>query len=82
MVKLTTAAKIRKAYHYLELFQGLQFLMWTNRRLYFSWTVVDEIHRDYFIGSTKMLCWVYLLNGAQILPHINNLTKEKSKNYE
>lgn len=48
LVKRKTALKLRKAYRFLGLFIGIQFIMWTVRGMYFSWTDIDEIHGDHF----------------------------------
>ena len=38
---------IRKSHRYLGVILGLQFLLWTIGGLYFSWSDIDEIHRDF-----------------------------------
>lgn len=35
---------IWKPHRYLRLFIELQFLFWTIKDMYFSWTGLDEIH--------------------------------------
>lgn len=45
---------IRKAHRYLGVFIGIQFLLWTLGGLYFSWTVLDEIHGDHLRHELAM----------------------------
>ncbi|HEX6278926.1 MAG TPA: PepSY domain-containing protein [Pyrinomonadaceae bacterium] len=45
---------IRKAHRYLGVFIGIQFVLWTLGGLYFSWTVLDEIHGDHLRHETSM----------------------------
>ena len=45
---------IRKAHRYLGVFIGIQFMLWTLGGLYFSWTVLDEIHGDHLRHETAM----------------------------
>ncbi|MFA0960387.1 PepSY domain-containing protein [Roseivirga sp. BDSF3-8] len=40
----------RKIHRYLGVIIGIQFLFWTIGGLYFSWTNIDEIHGDQYIG--------------------------------
>lgn len=45
---------IRKVHRYLGVFIGIQFLLWTLGGLYFSWTVLDEIHGDHLRHEAAM----------------------------
>lgn len=45
---------VRKAHRYLGVFIGVQFILWTLGGLYFSWTVLDEIHGDHLRHETMM----------------------------
>lgn len=45
---------IRKAHRYLGIFIGIQFMLWTLGGLYFSWTVLHEIHGDHLRHEMAM----------------------------
>ena len=45
---------VRKAHRYLGVFIGVQFILWTLGGLYFSWTVLGEIHGDHLRHETMM----------------------------
>lgn len=45
---------IRKAHRYLGVFIGIQFILWTLGGLYFSWTVLEEIHGDHLRHEMAM----------------------------
>ena len=50
---------IRKSHRYLGLFVGIQFLLWTVGRFYFSWSKLEEIHGDHLTKRATGVPLIY-----------------------